>query len=92
MDRLSRAFNDHPASVGESYLAHMRTAWWFAAEMIVGAAACVVHGVFPFLFTRTGSRQVSRLYDAMIAHRAGARQALSAKRDEEPGGAWCWTI
>lgn len=91
MDRLLRAFNDHPASVGESYLAHLHTAWWFSAEMLIGAAACLVHGVFPFLFTRTGSQQVSRLHEAMIAHRASARQALASK-GEEPAAAWCWTI
>jgi hypothetical protein len=28
-----------------------------------------VHGVFPFLFVKTGSNAVSRLHQRMVAHR-----------------------
>jgi hypothetical protein len=56
------AFTDHPHSIGESYWQHMRVALAFAGAMLVGAAASLVHALFPFLCTRTGSGIVLRLH------------------------------
>lgn len=53
---MSNPFTAHPASVGESYLEHMRFACRFGCRMLVGGAAAVVHSVFPFLFITTASR------------------------------------
>lgn len=95
MDRLLNAFTDHPHSVGESYFAHMGTASRFAATMAVGAIACFIHGLLPFLFVTTGSRQIRRLNDAMVTHRRDARARLDAKAPPGEGAAdpaWCWTI
>lgn len=67
MKRLS--FTEHPASVDESYLEHLRHASGFAASMIAGGFACLVHAVLPFLFTTTGSGVVATLYTRMVTHR-----------------------
>ena len=67
MSRLS--FTEHPASVGETYTEHMASAWSFSARMAVGALACFMHGLFPFLFTRTGSGIISELHGRMILNR-----------------------
>ena len=66
---LSRAFTDHPASVGESYGEHLGRAACFGTRMVFAGLACLIHGVFPFLFVRTGSRAISELNDRMIINR-----------------------
>ena len=72
MPRLS--FTEHPASVGESYGEHMGSAWSFAARMALGAGACFLHGIFPFLCVTTGSRTIRELYARMISHRVRTTQ------------------
>ena len=64
---IDRIFLSHPRSVGESYGEHAATAARFGFAMIVGGAACVVHAVLPFLFARTASDTVKRLYAQMKA-------------------------
>lgn len=65
-----RLFSEHPRSVGETYLQHMGMAGRFGARMITAGAACLVHGLLPFLFTKTGSRAINELYRRMVTHRA----------------------
>jgi len=66
---LVRAFTTHPASVGESYTQHLRMASGFALRMLLAAAACFVHALFPFLFERTGSRCITELHQRMVIAR-----------------------
>lgn len=62
-------FTKHPADVGETYGEHLVQAIGFGARMILAGVACVLHGVFPFLFVKTGSKQIAHLHDRMIANR-----------------------
>lgn len=64
-----RLFTDHPRSVGESYPKHMQSAFGFGATMIVAGLACLVHGILPFLFKRSGSSAISRLHGTMVVNR-----------------------
>ena len=57
----SRCFTAHPATVGENYGTHLGRASVFGLRMMLAGAACVVHGLLPFLFVRTGSRTISEL-------------------------------
>jgi hypothetical protein len=66
------SFTAHPASVGETYREHFRSACKFSASMISAGIACFVHGVFPFVFVTTGSSRVRELYERMVANRARA--------------------
>ncbi len=66
---IQRLFNEHPASVGETYWQHLLRASWFAGRMLMGAGACFVHALLPFLFVKTGSQTVTQLHDAMVTHR-----------------------
>jgi hypothetical protein len=68
-------FTRHPRSVGESYFEHMASAAAFGSRMIVAGCACLLHGLFPFLFVTTGSQTVRHLHDKMITHRSRARAA-----------------
>ena len=62
---IDRLFLSHPRSVGESYPEHAATALSFGTRMIAGGLACLVHAVFPTLFTRTASNTVKTLYGRM---------------------------
>jgi hypothetical protein len=69
---LGGLFTEHPASVGESYLQHLRTAFGFALRMWIGGAACFVHALFPFLCMRTGSDCIAELNERMVRNRRRA--------------------
>ena len=62
MTRLLTAFTAHPSSVDESYGEHFRFALGFAGTLFLAAGAALVHAVLPFLFEKTASRIIARLY------------------------------
>lgn len=53
----------HLDEVGETYFEHMGIALRIGIHMLVGGLACLVHGLLPFLFIRTGSDTIKRLGD-----------------------------
>jgi hypothetical protein len=69
MMSLRTLFHDHPASVNETYGQHFAHAGGFGIRMILGGFACLLHGIFPFLFVKTGSAQVTVLHDRMVTNR-----------------------
>jgi len=75
---LSKLFTDHPSSVGETYWQHMGMAFSFAFAMIRAGFACLLHGFFPFLFVKTGSRTITELHDRMVTNRSRLHQADDA--------------
>ena len=66
---IQRLFNEHPAAVGETYWEHLLRASWFAGKMLLGAGACFIHALLPFLFVKTGSETITRLHTAMVTNR-----------------------
>lgn len=84
MNSLIRSFTEHPASVGESYLEHMGSAFYFSRVMLVSAVAVFLHGLFPFLFTRSGRDAVLHLHDRMIAHRVRKPDAAAFTDPDDP--------
>lgn len=71
MSRIS--FTEHPASVGESYFEHMGMAGSFGFAMLKGGFACLLHGIFPFLCTTTGSQTIRVLHERMVTNRVRAK-------------------
>ena len=71
--RLFDAFTRHPATVGESYGEHLVFASGVGGRMVLAGIACMLHGLFPFLFARTGSRAIVALHEEIIG---GARARL----------------
>ncbi len=67
---MNKLFSEHPASVGETYLEHLAHASRFAARMMVGGAACLVHAVLPFLFVKSASHTIEELNERMVLHRS----------------------
>ena len=58
---MQELFVEHPASMGETYLEHMRKALWFASQLFACAVMCLVHAVVPGCFTTSASRRVKDL-------------------------------
>jgi hypothetical protein len=77
---LIRSFTEHPASVGESYSEHLFRAVYFGTRMVFAGAACLVHGVLPFLFVRTGSRAIAELNDRMVVNRRVGLPVVTADK------------
>jgi uncharacterized protein DUF6356 len=77
---LIRAFTEHPASVDESYGEHLFRAVCFGTRMMWAGLACVVHGVLPFLFVRTGSRAIAELNERMVLNRRMRLPPISGEK------------
>ena len=69
MDPINRLFTEHPASVGETYGEHLMQASSFGTRMILAGLACLIHGLLPFLFVRTGSSAIAALHTRMVTQR-----------------------
>jgi len=69
---LLRQFTRHPATVGETYSEHFAFATGVGGRMVIAGLACMVHGIFPFLFERTGSRTILDLHRSVTQGRRGA--------------------
>ncbi len=80
---IKRAFTEHPASVGESYVEHMGMAFGFGAKMVFSGLACLLHGIFPFLFTRTGRKCIEDLHFRMVSHRDRRTHSMPAMKMDE---------
>ena len=66
---LRRLFTEHPATVDETYGAHLVVALSFSWRLIAAGFACLVHAVLPCLFVKTAGSMVTVLHDRMVANR-----------------------
>ena len=64
-----RLFEDHPASVGETYWQHFASAMGFGIRMIWGGVLCLVHAVIPGAFCTKGSDLICELHERMVTNR-----------------------
>ena len=71
------SFTEHPASVGETYLQHLRTAAGFSFRLLGGGTAYFVNAIFPSLFKGVGDTAVLVLHDRMCVNR---KEQLSIRR------------
>lgn len=80
---MKSLFTAHPASVNETYGEHMVVATGFALRLTLGGLACLIHGLLPFLFERTGSSIIAELHQRMVLHRV--RHGPESAGAEAPG-------
>lgn len=73
---MRNPFTAHLREVGETYLEHALFACRYGAKMTWGGVAAFIHGVFPFLFEKTGSRITRELAETLDASRARAAQRI----------------
>ncbi|HEX9448227.1 MAG TPA: DUF6356 family protein [Dongiaceae bacterium] len=66
---FDKLFRDHPKSIDETYLQHMRVATGFGGRMLLASLACFIHALVPGLFVRTGSLAIAELHDRMVVNR-----------------------
>lgn len=64
---IAAMFLDHPATVNETYLQHMRFALGFAFWLGVAAVAALIHAAVPALCETTASRILKRLHGRIAA-------------------------
>jgi hypothetical protein len=69
MNVWSRLFEDHPASVGETYGQHFAAAMGFGFRMIWGGIVCMVHAVIPGVCCTKGSEMICELHERMVTNR-----------------------
>ena len=51
----------HLEETGMGYGAHLKRAWSIGGPLLVAGGACLVHGLFPSLFSTTATRTIVRL-------------------------------
>jgi hypothetical protein len=76
---MRNPFTAHPRDVGESYLEHAAFACRYGVKMTLGGVAALVHGVFPFLFQKTGSRitrELNQTLEQSTARATARRESL----------------
>jgi hypothetical protein len=54
---------EHLNEVNETYFQHMRIAFKIGFTMLVTGVFCLVHGLIPRLFKKTGSNQIAKMYE-----------------------------
>ncbi len=67
--QLRRAFTEHPAAVGESYLEHFGVAMGFARCLGRASAAALVHAVVPSMCQTTASDCILELAEDIRSRR-----------------------
>ena len=80
---MANPFLDHPNDVGETYLGHMGHAGKIGGAMILGGLACLLHGIFPFLFVTTGSNTIRQVSETCAARRALMAEAAAQRAAPE---------
>lgn len=63
MQKLMKAFNEHPQSVDETYFQHMQFAGSFSIRLLLAGLAAMVHAILPFLFEKTAGNIVRDLFN-----------------------------
>ena len=69
MSVWNRLFNDHPATVNETYGQHFMAAAGFGFRMIGGGILCLVHALVPGAFCTKGSEMIAELHERMVTNR-----------------------
>lgn len=81
--RVKKAFTEHPEDTGETYLEHL----WFTVKLGVRFAyvtmVILIHGIFPFIFMRTASLQIEKVY-AIMKSRIPKTRLAEIDREERP--------
>ncbi len=62
---MKNIFNNHPSSVGETYLQHLSKAFSFGYKLTVMSIQAFIHGIFPWCFEHTVSDKIKKLNDIL---------------------------
>jgi len=59
---MLRLLGGHLRDEKVGYFQHLGRAWWLAAQSGIATLMLVVHGIFPFVWVRSASSLIRRLY------------------------------
>lgn len=79
--RMQKVFTEHPQAGGETYWEHLLFTLKITTRLMFSSVALLIHGIFPFLFTRTTSIQVEKIWAIM-------RSRITQQRREEIIQTW----
>ena len=65
MTRSLNYFTAHLSSIGESYGQHFLHASYYFVMLLIAAISALIHALLPFLFEKTASQIISKLYRKM---------------------------
>ena len=68
---MKNPFTEHPETLNETYLEHMLAALTISGLMLLARSACLIHSVFPFLFTNFANDTVQKLNKFYESRKAG---------------------
>ena len=60
---MIKYYQEHLNEVNETYLQHRWIAFKIGFTMLVTGVFCLIHGLVPGLFKKTGSNQISKMYE-----------------------------
>ena len=63
--KMQKVFCDHPHEAGETYFQHLLFTICLGLRLVMTGLIIVIHGIFPFLFTRTSSNQIFKIFEIM---------------------------
>ena len=73
---MNNIFTDHPHSIGETYFIHLKFSCFFCLNMMAAGLACMVHGIFPFLFKTTGSDLLIKMMHRIVERKSNLEDKL----------------
>lgn len=62
---LFQLFTQHPYEAGETFFEHWAFTMQMSVRFLYVSAVIFLHGLFPFLLKREGSRQIEKIYKIM---------------------------
>ncbi len=72
IERTKQLFIAHPEALNESYGQHFRHAMRYSGRMFAASFCAFTHALFPFLFEKTASNMVKKMYADMTSRGATA--------------------
>lgn len=69
MTGITKIFTDHPKSVNETYVEHMHMSASFGFWLLLAMLCAFVHAILPFMFEKTASGIINKLYSRMVTNR-----------------------
>ena len=70
---MKNIFNNHPSSVGETYLQHLSKAFFFGYKLMVMSIQAFIHGIFPWCFEHTVSNKIKKLNNILQKRKDSAK-------------------
>jgi len=60
--QVRQLFTRHPEEAGETYFQHLIFTIFAALRIVLCGMVMIVHGIFPFIFSKTASSQIEKIY------------------------------